>query len=86
MLDAGLSKKIAEMSLDCGVCNAERFGNLGASASDLDESEQNPQFGRCQLVSPGDGLERDGVSNAALWTNMATVAATAIPLAAAPRK
>jgi hypothetical protein len=55
MFDAGLLKEMAEVGLDRAVCDPERLGNIGA-APDLDESEQNAQFGGRQLVSPGDGL------------------------------
>jgi hypothetical protein len=43
------------MGLDRFVRDPERLTNLGAAA-DLDDSEQNAQFGRCQLVGFGDRL------------------------------
>jgi hypothetical protein len=55
MFGAGFLKKMAEVGLDCAVGNPESLADL-RTASDFDQSEQNPQFGRRQLVSLGDGL------------------------------
>jgi hypothetical protein len=53
--NTGFLEQSAEVGLDRAIRNPKRLGDLG-TATNLDQSEQNAQFGRGQLVSLGDGF------------------------------